>query len=445
MLSLSRSLENLNVEVEERFNSTPLKVFTMLPEVLEDGAVMVDFYYTTSIFGEWLTANIDGSVKLLSNTIDRNFALEAEVGAYGQTFDIEAYMNRERLALGIQLISDDYLGITYDTFRDDVKVFGNLVGLSTQEMDMLADIVDQINAFMNIEEASEEDLEPYIEVLTDFSRNLKVTSRRTQIETGTEQIRCTEIKFMVTKDAILSLLIDMYNLIKDDDMIRDQFDIFDEELLQDVYGSNVNSYDEFLREYKGIISEFKRNYSGDIEVIFYVGSEDRLLRVETIADIEYDGEASVLRADIDFGNSKNDTWTMSSRYIDGDNEEMLSILWDFEERSGKYVNTIKIIPDDPINSVTLVSEWNERSGDFILAYVEGRERNELAGVFTTNDKNFSIKLDDIFPEDSGDSLIIEISTEIGVQINEISYTNIDRWGSTLIERVMSMILSEIFF
>jgi len=414
----------------------------MLPEVLEDGAVMVDFNYTTSIFGEWLTANIDGKVKLLSNTIDRNFALEAEVGAYGQAFDIEAYMNRERLAVGIQLLSDDYLGITYDTFRDDVKVFGNLVGLSTQEMDMLADIVDQINAIMNMEEASEDDLKPYTEVMTNFVRNLEVTSRRTRIESGTERIRCTEIKLKVTKDAILSLLVDVNNLIKDDETIREQFDMLDNRLLQDVYGSNVSSYDEFLRDFKNIISDFKRYYSGDIEVFSYVSNEDRLLIVGIIADIEYDGEAAELRVDIDFGNSANDTWILSSRYIDSDDEEKLSILWDFEDRSGKYVNTIKVIPDDPTNSVTLISEWNEESGDFVLAYIEGNERSELTGVFITNDKNFNIKLDDLYPEDSGNGLIIEISTETGAQIEEIRYINIDKWGNALIEAVMSLIINE---
>jgi len=444
LLSLSRAFQNLNTEAEERFSSTPLRALTMLPEVLEDGVVTVSFDYTTAIFGEWLTATIDGKVRLLSNTEDRNFALEAEVGMYGQTLDIEAYMNRERLAAGIQLLSDDHIGITYNTFRDDIRVFGNQVGLSTQEMDTLADIVDQINAIMNMEEASEEAFDPYKDVLTEFARNLRITSRRTHIESGNDRIRCTEIKIKITKEAILSLIIDVYSIIKEDEAIRAQFGAYNNLSLQNIFENNISDYDEFLREYKIFINEFKSSYSGEVEVLFYVSNEDKLLRAELTADMEYDGERSELNAEFDFGNSINDTWVMNSRYNDSESDRTISILWSFEERSDNRVNTINVIHDDPTDSITVISEWDEKNGDFMLAYIEGKNRSELTGILTIEDKNFRIKLDDIYPEDSSDRLLIEISTETGAQIKEISYINIDRWGYAMMEALMSLIINGLF-
>jgi len=366
------------------------------------------------------------------------------VNIYGQTLDVEAYMNRESLAVQLPLLSNEYLGITYDTFRNDIQIFGSLVGLSAQEMDFLADIVDQINAVINIEETSEETFEFYSEVFIDFFKNLDVTSKETRIGSENELIRCTEIKVKISKSAIISLLLDIYDLLENDEVMLERLEVLANQL-PGYIGNDVNGNEQILKEFRSFIRDFKKKYSGDIEVLFFVDSDDRLLRVEMIADVKYDGEASELRVELDFGSSIYDTWIMSLSYIDSNSDETVSITWDFEERSSKHVNMILIErSDNTADTIKLISEWDMIRGDFLLAYAEGMEVNELTGIFTTDDKNFNIKLDDLYPEDSSNSLMVEISTETGVQIEEIIYINIDKWGSSLMEAIMRLILNGIF-
>jgi len=178
---------------------------------------------------------------------------------------------------------------------------------------------------------------------------------------------------------------------------------------------------------------------------FYIGNGDRLLRFEMNADMEYDGEHTIIEAMFEFGNSIEDNWMFFVRVGDGDNSNVTFVQWDYEEISdmGFYINNITLFQDD-IEPITFKSQWNQDSGDFVLAYIGSRDNGEFAGVLTMDENDFRLRLDDVLPADSDDSLMIEISTETGVQIDEIRFINIDKWGSSLIQSVMRLVLSGIF-
>ena len=353
-------------------------------------------------------------------------------------------MNRERIALRLQLLGDDFYGFRYDTFRDDIRVFGDLIRLDDLYMDMLADIVDQINEMMNAEAIEENTYEVYADVITNFARNLEVKSRRTTIETGEDRIRCTEIEFKITKDALVELLEDLYNVLENDETIQAQFEMSDNPLFDGITGGYGGGYQQIKREFRSFIREFERSYSGDIKLFFLINGNDRLLRTVVNADMEYAGENTELIATFDFGKSIEDDWVFSFFIKSDDDTDMLAIKWSFEENSGTQVNTIEITTAD-MDFIILVSEWDENRGDFTLAYIDGRERNEITGIFTTDNKNFRIKLDDFYPENSDDSLIIEILAQTGAEIGEIEYINLDKWGSALIESLMRLIMGGLLF
>jgi len=440
MLLLGKALNNLGTEVDERFNSTPFKAFAMLPEILEDGTVIVNFDYKTTVLGDLLTANVGGSVKLSSNTETREYALGAELNAYGETFDIDAYMNRERIALRLQLLGDDFYGFRYDTFRDDIRVFGRLIRLDDQYMDMLSDIVDQISAVMNAEETDGNMYEAYTGVIENFARNLEVTGRRTNIVTGENRVRCTEVGFRITKETLVELLDDLYDVLENDDTIRSQLEMSDNPLLYGITGGYGSGYEQTLREFRNFIRDFQRNYSGDIELLFFINSDDRLIRAVINADMEYDRESTEFIATFDFGNSIEDTWVFEFHVIDEYSTENLSIFWDFEDLPGNQRNTVNIITTSDLDSITLISDWNQDSGDFALVYIDRWEKKELTGIFTTDDTNFRIAIDDLYPDSSDDSLVIEILAQTGAEIGEIEYINLDKWGSALIESIMRLIV-----
>jgi hypothetical protein len=182
----------------------------------------------------------------------------------------------------------------------------------------------------------------------------------------------------------------------------------------------------------------EKNYSGDIILSFYVGRGDRLLRVEINADISYNYYPSEVIAVFDFGRSVEDDWVFDIYFEDLYTTEKYTVFWTFEERAGNYINTLAITTS-ATDTITLISEWNIDRYDFTLAYINGPEKNTITGILTTDDKNFYLRLDDLFPNNTSTSLMIEVSTQSGVQIDEINYINIDSWGIAFIESVMRLL------
>jgi hypothetical protein len=211
---VGRAIYNTGREVEERFDHTPLKVLTMLGDILEDGTITADFTYTASFLGNFLSADIDGTIKLSSDLEARNFALEAQVETFGETVNLDAYMNRERLALRLPILDHNFYGIRYATFREDIRVMGDMTGLDSRTMNRLSDMVDQINVMMNAEEATENRPSEYADAVKNFTGNLEITRERTNIESNNERVNCRLIEITITKEAILGFMTDVYDIIE---------------------------------------------------------------------------------------------------------------------------------------------------------------------------------------------------------------------------------------
>jgi hypothetical protein len=442
LAQVGRALYNTGREVEERFDQTPLKALTMLGDILEDGTVTADFTYTASLLGNFLTADIDGTIRLSSDSKARNFALEAQVGTFGESVNIDAYMDRERLALRLPILDNNFYGIRYSTFRDDIRVLGNLTGLDNRTMDQLSDMVDQLNAIMNTDEATEDFQAYYVDAVRNFAGNLEIRRQRTSIESNDEQINCQLIEITITKEAILTFLTDVYDITESNESVQTYLSTLysDNLILQGFYGGFDGGNDRLLSELSDAITDFEKNYSGDIVLSFYIGGGDRLLRAEVNADISYNYYPARTKVVLDFGRSVEDDWLFDIDFEFDDlfAAQKFTIYWTFEEHSGNYTNTITIA-EGTTDTITLISEWNINRYDFMLSYINGPEKNTITGVFTTDDKNFYLRLDDLFPENTSNSLRIEISTQTGVQIDEINFINIDSWGTALIESVMRLL------
>ena len=472
MISLGKALHTLRAETEERFNSTPLKALVMLTDILEDGTVSLKFDYTGGLFSGWIDVSATGDAKISSNTETRNFAIEAQVDAYGEYIDIDAYMNRERIALRSQLLGNNFYGFKYDTFRDDIRKFkddvypfADIIGLDDPTMDMYADVVDEIKDIMNAEGSSEETQKAYAEVLTNFFTNLEMTSRRTTIVQNERRVWCREIAFKITKDDLEKLLKGLNDVYENDETLRKQLEMYNNPILRGIYGDTVcGYYDEFLKDHRKAIRDFEQYYSGDIEILFFVGRNDRLHRLQINSDTEYDGDRSQMKATLDCGNSIYDSWILDLHRVDDStandnivndnieygsisdnalNESTTKIQWDFRVQSDKQFNSISITSSD-VEPIYLNSEWDQNNGSFRIAYATGSGQNELTGYFIPDDKNFLLTLDNVFPANSHQSLAIEVSTETGTRIDEIEYINLDKWGESILQSLIQLFMSRMF-
>ena len=443
--TIDKAMKNLGGEVTQRLDGSPLKAVGMLMDGVKDGETSVDFKYNDYWSGE-----IKGSATLNSNLEEREFALQADLTIYGDKFDAEAYINKERMAVRSRLIDDSFYGFRYSTFRDDIKVFGELVGLDNETMDMLADVVEMIDDLMNTGLDGYEDEtfnpKPYNDLLTNFIKNADINKESTSIDSGGANVKCTKIEITIPEDAIIDFLSDLVDLIADDQWIKNQFLMLDNEFLQEMAGMSLeDSYKDVLKTLRDLVRDFERDYSGDMIQTYFIGRKDRLLRVEYRWDIKFGRERTKLNASLDFGSAVTDRWVLNASVTGDDgNRDTIRITWNYTEKSSTIENTITISPggDDPI---TLSSVWSPNKGDFTLSYEDSWDIYEITGIFKADNKGFELEFDDFSPPYSRDSLTISIMVDFGAQIEKIEYINLDRWGESFLEKLGDFILNSGLF
>jgi len=441
MAIANKAITGMAEEATSRIDNTPLKAIGMMGDTLKDGRITVDFSY----YDYWNEQEVSGSVKLSSNTEAKDYALGADLSIFGRPYDAEAYLNSERIAVGTRMLDNKYYGLKYSTFRDEIRSFGDLVGIDDQTMDEMSDAVDMIDKLMNGEKTSADDYVAYTNLVTEFVKGIEMTSESAVIESGGTSVKCKKIGFVLTDEQIVKLFNDLYDLIESDDNLREQLEsIFDNPAMSGVY--NNMSYRDLLKGLRDFIREFERNFSGDITYSFFVGSRDRLLRWEMDANVKYDGEKMQVSAVFDFGASAQDRWTLTMTSTVSGKSETIKVVWDYKDRSDSIENTLVLTnPED--ETITLKSVWSPGNGKYKLSYEylyqdwygdSREETGEITGIFTTDGANFRLGIDNPIPEDDDAALTIDIKGETGAQIKQIDYISIGLWDMDLLERLQNL-------
>ena len=429
MRAVSKAFIKLREEVTARVDGSPLKAVGILSDSVKDGQITLNLDF----WDRW-GSQIKGSASVNSRTEGREFAIAAGLSVNGEDLDAEAYINKERIAIGSKLLDNNYYGIKYSTFRDDVRPFGDLIGLDDETMDIISDTVEMIGDAMNAETGGYEE-SAYIDIFYEFAKSAEVTSNRVDIDSGGTGVKCRQIDFMFSEEAIKKLVADLYDEIESDDRIRDQFESQAFNLM--VSSGAGPSYDEAMKMLGDAVRDFDRYFTGDITQSFFIGRGNRLLRVETRSDIRYDDERMGIRISIDFGASAKDNWTLNANVSIGSDRNTTKVVWEYEERTNVVENTLTITVDgDDGLSATLL--WSPKNGDFRLTMNDGWSEMEITGGFTSDDKSFHLELDNLYSSDD-EYLAIEIDVASGAKIKDIEYINVDRWGETLIDKVEDMI------
>ena len=191
MGAIGKSLANVGDEFNQRLDGTPLEAFEILFDSLESGTVSVDFNYSD----RW--SHSRGSVALHSDQRRGEYAVEADVTVEGITVDLELYFNRDRAAARVSQFSNNFYGITYDSFRNDFRSFANMLYLDSDEISSISDVVEMFAEIMRTNpDLSISDTE-YGKLLSDFMGSAEVNSDREEIQVGTEKVsgRVTTLTF----------------------------------------------------------------------------------------------------------------------------------------------------------------------------------------------------------------------------------------------------------
>jgi len=435
--TVARSFSNLNDELEARIQETPLAIYSLLIDALEDGAVTVDFAYSD----RW--DEVDGTVTLHSNRERGNYILEGVLHTDFWSMDFETYITGEFAAMHIRQVDNEFYGFYFDTFRQDFRSFARLLDLSRNEVDEIADMVDIIHILLNI--GDDWNLyEKYEELLNNFISSLEFDSSRIDFEPNGRNIRAQKIEFTITDSMIVELLSDFIDLFEEDDTMRTLFDTI--ESIANPFSTGRNSfYDEMIRNARDGIRDLRRNLRGEIIVSLYIGSRDRLMRVELDADLEHDRDRAQFEGFWDFGSSAHDTWVQELNMFERGDRVTSTIEWDIRETSRGGETTYRTVNDDRwgVFTTEITLDWTNR-GNFALSLRDdwGGNRTLLSGIYTIDNEGFNLVIDDPFADyfwDESLQLQLEISAARGAdRIGEIDFVNISDWDMRLLDRLENL-------
>ena len=429
LVAAERALVNLGGDMAYRLENTPFGAFPMLIEAMEDGVVTVNFDFSD----RWTEGSF--SFELHSDEANREYMMYLSFDVDGFAFDAELHMDRHRIAVASDLLGDEFIGFTYATFREDFRPVAQMLGLSDDEADEIADIVDFIHDSMNMPEVGMEVFEPYAALFRQFMLDGTLSSESTTLVTRGQEVAVTRAIFHFTNADLVWLLRDLMTTMSQDRNL-DPMGMIDPWMWDDIF----RDLDFLLYELDEI--------DGDVYLTMYIGPQNRLMILQVDAYMNGDGASVNFGMNADFGTSVFDTWyftffgtTESPSWHDATmiNSSYFELLmvWTFEESAGRFVNTIEITAtseeywwdgfDETMHNWgssdtgRLVSDWNSNTGAFVLSFEDDDPWGvsaEARGSFVLDSRGgFQLSFDTI---DTGDmTFSISVSAEIGANIQPV--------------------------
>lgn len=425
-----QAFSNLGSEISERIESSPFYALTLLGELAQNDAMTMNFDFDYRPASMW-DPDVRGNLTLGLNSVLNAAVVEGEVRVLGLPIDLAVHINEERIAARSRVISNDFYGITFETFERDFRQFANVLGLDEFTVREIIDLFDMFDPASSTRSDLPEDwADKYSELFLNFILGLEFTSTSAEIGRGSAASRVQLIEFALTQSDIANLLNDLIDMLDNDNYIRDMFASFGE--LDPTFDLGVQGFDEMIRELRAEVRDFERDNTVGIVLGLYIGNGNRMAQMRLVVDVEDRRWNDEYRTEIllNFGNSVTDTWTIEVEVTDRWGTDRTIGGWEFSETASGYENRLFIGMGR--DRVTLGATWNPDNGRFMLSYSDSWSDGSIGGTFNVgSDNSFSLRFDplDIF----GDSLAFGMSAEAGANIPDISFVNMDQWDAGLLD------------
>ena len=414
LVATQRALSNFEDELSTRLQTTPLHAVELLMENIFDGTTSVDFDMRNA-WGD----RYRGEFTLMSDSQNTRSLLRGEMGFDRETVDFEIFVTDQVAMARTSLLGRDFYGIRYSTFRDDFSPFARTLGLDNRTRDSIVDFVESIEETINASNNrnATNEFQEYIDVLTAFIRNSEYSSTR---ENGVRRV-----EFAFEEHDIFDLLRELLHVFENDDQFISMFDVNSE---------TRDMHRQMIREMNDIIRDGERNVRGDVTLVLYIGSRNRLNRAELSLDLRLDGERLRFSLDMDFGESATDRWSFSATVIDSGMRETFSVVWNIRETGDRYSHTIALSGGG--DEVELRSDWNSRTGAFTLSIADSAPwgiNASIDGTFRPDgNRGFTMSFES--DRNSRTDWRFDISSRGEHNISVPSnFINIDEWGTRLID------------
>jgi len=424
LITAQRALGNFGGEVQTRLQTSPFYAIERLVNNLEDGTTIVRFDYTT----RWESIALDLTMQSDSAQNASSFVLDFDFD--GIAFDVELMVNPQYVVVRSDILDSQFYGFAFATFGEDFPPFAREMGLDWMMIDVIVDFVESMEeALLAYADGGDAwyEVRDYMNAIRDFVVNSDYSSSR---ESG-----ITRVEFNFDEADVVQLLWNLFEVFENDENVRDA-----------INEMGFMSFREIVREVRNAVRMVEEELVCDITLVLYVGSRNRLNRLEFELEFEVDmGETEAgIQFVLDMGTTALDDWRAEFTVLtNGEVEVNGYALWTIEEDNGRYTNALRF--SDHEESMTFASVWNSNSGSFTLSFEEyttrwGYDSGSTGGVFQLDDNGgFRLTFDDL-----GDaSLEIESRATSDIQFPS-SFVGIDRWADELLERLEEAVMDMLF-
>ena len=328
LLNLQRAYSGVSDEFITRLGTSPLQGVLPLIENLNNGTTAVAVDYTPA--SPW-SMPFSSIVTFTSNQDDVKFSLSGNVDVEDISIDFDWLLSRESLSLRSNLLLDQYIGINFGTFNEDITEVADLFGLSQWDIEAMTSSVDYLrNALGTNVSAYEFDVTPYKVVLNDILLRSITGTTRENIDINGTSVRVDRTAITLDATDLSDLMWGWYNVLSEDALLETYATasmMTVDEFLADLHWSI-----EVLSEELGQLEDFSVDFNS------YVTNRGRLVRT-TISHQDFTNEHTYT-AVLDFGNDALDTWTLTA--LDTVNDETsvaFSGEWTISQADTTYTNT----------------------------------------------------------------------------------------------------------
>ena len=433
--SIMMASKNTMDQLDKRLDNSSLNFLQILSECFQSGSVKAEFSYDDGYYTE-----ADGSIILMSNYAAEEYGFVTNMSVNDTDIDLTAVFDGKRLAFQTSLIDDQFYGITYDTFIGDLDKFALEADLNEDIVDSVKELYDNLSASRN------NDLtkiaEKYNELLESFVITLKPVVTTEKISSGGETVSCKVVTYPITEDDLLRLLQDFRDMMDSDDALREYYYTINEaqSMNQDyIYGYDTmdpeEMYDDMLDDLDDIIDVIEDDYSGTINLSFYL-SGNKLVRFGLSGDPEMDGDELEFEAYVDFGKNadKNDIEIVLQGETDYSEFE-LTISFRTVTQGNTITDSIELRMDEDgyDSTMSITTEWNRETGNFEAIIETYYDEFEISGNLTVDKDSFTFVLDDLLENAYYDpDLDLTISAQRNAEIPSPDYINLDQWGEAFV-------------
>ena len=365
---LAMAVSNTVEALDKRGEGSPLKLLEKAEPYLSDGAISFQMAMESASMGN-TTMNMDFSI----DNPSRKYALRMELlNDAIEGYDLNLYLDQERLTASSSLLENGtYYGFQYDTFESELRssYFGQF--LDDAQIKEFGDMISSIPESMEVPEEDSTQLEPYIQIFSDFLEMMEPVSGQSALLLDGSEHNCDTISYTLTEDMIVDLYTKLLEALENDEALRKQYD----SIPADPYSTDED-WDAALQEMRDSLSEFSAQYDGDSVVTFYIYKQN-LVACGVTANIEamedsFDAAAELL---ISFGVDPgvSDIIVSLDLLDDGSSYLDITVVSSVSRSDSVYASSLTVQGVDEGNNTIemgLSCNWDRESGNLDLSFRE---------------------------------------------------------------------------